>query len=141
MFPRIRPVKSTLLRRLLIFFSRISVPQNLMKFYLSRTTILHDSYTQWSWGKCQSGTGFSPSQLTNEAGQSLVLSTVGVQQYCFRYWQISKRQSISGWEPMTYSWNMEVSWQNSHQSPFLPQFEPFNKSFNCFRHTYFCDGK
>lgn len=54
-------------------------------------------------------------QLTNEAGQSLVLSTVGVQQYCFRYWQISKGQN--------YLWLRTNDLQLKHGS-ILTEFSP-----------------
>lgn len=124
------------------FLQNLCAHRNLMKFYLYQNYNPAWFLLTVKLEKCQSGTGFLTfSSWQMRLGNHLywvlwVCSSIAsdIDKYL-------KGKIISGWEPMTYSWNTEVSWQNSDQSPFLPQFEPFNKSFNCFRHTYFCGGK
>ena len=143
MFPRIRPVKSTLPSRLFdFFFFTISVPtRTWWNLICIRNTILHDSYTQWSWGNTNLEQVFSPSPVEK---WGCIITCI---EYCrcvavlLQILTNILRAKLSPVENQWLSWNMEASWQNSDQSPFLPQFEPFNKSFNCFRCIYFCSGK
>ena len=124
------------------FFFTISVPtRTWWNLICIRNTILHDSYTQWSWGNTNLEQVFSPSPVEK---WGCIITCI---EYCrcvavlLQILTNILRAKLSPVENQWLSWNMEVSWQNSDQSPFLPQFEPFNKSFNCFRCIYFCSGK
>lgn len=124
------------------FFLRISVPtRTWWNLICIRNTILHDSHTQWSWGNTNLEQVFSPSPVDKWCWIITCIEYCRCVAVLLQILTNILRAKLSLVENQWLSWNMEVPWQNSDQSPFLPQFEPFNKSFNCFTCIYFCSGK